>query len=351
VKNPYVLDRSPCGSSSGSGSAIAANLACVAVGTETDGSILCPSSSNCLVGIKTTLGLVSRDGVVPISHSQDTVGPMARTVTDAAILLSVLAGYDKNDPSMEKDSPYLEDYTQFLDPDGLRGARIGVARDEYFGKSPKVDQVAEAAIAKMREIGATLVDPANIPSAKKMADSKSEITVMLYEFKHDLNRYLSELEHSQVRSLRELIEFNNSHAETELPYFGQELFQKAEETTDLTDPKYLMALEENLRLSRKEGIDFVMDEHHLDALIAPTWSPAGTIDLIVGDHRIGGSSQPTALSGYPAITVPAGFVFGLPVGITFMGRAHSESTLIKLAYSFEQATKVRAPPKYLPQVP
>lgn len=353
VKNPYVLDRSPCGSSSGSAVAIASNLASVALGTETDGSILCPSSSNCLVGIKTTLGLVSRDGVVPVAHSQDTVGPLARTVTDAAILLGALIGVDQNDQSTrESKGKFHNDYTQFLDPGGLKGAKIGVARKVYFGYSPKSDAIIETAISKMRMKGAKIIDPANIPSAKQMQSSESELTVLLYEFKDDLNHYFSEyLEKSNVRSLKQVIEFNNCHKDEELKYFGQDLFLKAQETKNLKDPKYLKAVKENQRLSRKEGIDRVMDKFHLDALIAPSTSPPCVIDLIDGDHGLGGSSQPSALSGYPAITVPAGFSFGLPVGITFVGRAYSEPTLIKLAYAFEQATKVRVPPKYLPTLP
>jgi amidase len=349
VKNPYVLDRSPCGSSSGSGAAIAANLASVALGTETDGSILCPSSANCLVGLKTTVGLVSRDGVVPIAHSQDTVGPMTRNVTDAAILLGAITGVDENDRTTKvSEGKFYDDYTQFLDPDGLKGARIGVAREAYFGYSPKSDQIIESSIAKMRKKGATMIDPANIPTAKEMRKSDSELTVLLYEFKHDLNRYLREfLEESKVRSLKEVIEFNKSHSEKELKYFGQELFLKAQATKGLKNRKYLRALREDQRLSRKQGIDRVMDKFRLDALVAPTTSPPCVIDLVDGNHGMGGFSQPGALSGYPAITVPAGFSFGLPVGITFVGRAYSEPTLFKLAFAFEQTTKIRVPPKYL----
>ena len=347
ARNPYALDRTPCGSSSGSAVAVAANLACAAVGTETDGSILCPSSANGVVGIKTTLGLVSRAGVVPIAHSQDTVGPIARTVTDAAILLGAMAGVDEDDGSTKSGrGKHHPDYTRFLDPHGLKGARIGVPRDAYFGYSDRADEIAEAAVKKMRRLGATIIDPAEIPTAKKMGEG--EMTVLLHEFKADLDSYLSGLAESRVRSLRDVIEFDEKHAARELRYFGQDLFLKAQKTAGLKDGKYLKALRRNRLLSRRKGIDSAMDRHRLDALVAPTTSPAWTIDLVDGDHGLGGSSQPTALAGYPAITVPAGFAFGLPVGITFMGRAFSEPTLIRLAYAYEQATRHRAPPKYRP---
>ncbi|MDG6949032.1 MAG: amidase [Nitrososphaerota archaeon] len=347
VRNPYALDRSPCGSSSGSAVAAAANLAAAAVGTETDGSVLCPSSVNGIVGIKTTLGLISRAGVVPIAHSQDTVGPMARTVEDAAVLLGAMAGEDRMDPSTRSGiGKSHRDYTKFLDCDGMRGVRLGVPREVYFGYSDKADAIAEAAIGVMRRMGATIVDPADIPSAKHM--DEGEMTVLLHEFKADLNRYLSRLASSKVRSLKDVIAFNEKHKEKELKYFGQDLFLKAEATIGLKDRVYQTALKKNHRLSRKEGIDYVMDKHHLDALVALTGAPAWVIDHVDGDHGIGGSSQPTALAGYPAITVPAGFVFDLPVGITFMGRAYSEPILIRLAYAFEQASRHRTPPKYPP---
>ena len=347
VRNPYALDRSPSGSSSGSAVAVSANLVSVAVGTETDGSILSPSSSNGVVGIKTTLGLVSRAGLVPISHSQDTIGPIARTVTDAAILLGAMVGVDEDDISTRASAgKYHHDYTKFLDKDGLRGARIGVAREVYFGYSDKSDRIADAAIRRMRQRGAKIIDPANIPTAKQMSTSEDELTVLLYEFKADLNRYLSGLAHSHVRSMKDIIAFNKAHATKEMRYFGQEWFLKAQKTTNLKDKKYLKALRNNRRLSRQKGIDLVMNKHKLDAIVAPTSSPPWVIDLVDGDHGLGGSSQPTALAGYPAITVPAGFSFGLPVGITFMGRAFSEPTLIKLAYAFEQATHHRVKPRY-----
>ena len=347
VRNPYVIDRSPCGSSSGSAVAVAANLTSVALGTETDGSILCPSSVNGVVGIKPTLGLVSRSGVIPVAHSQDTVGPIARTVTDAAILLGAMVGVDRNDGSTRSSAGrFYRDYTTFLDRDGLKGARIGVPRQGYFGYSDKADKIAEAALGRMRKLGAKIIDPANIPTAKQMSASEDELTVLLYEFKVDLNRYLARLQSSRVRSLKDVIAFNEKHKRKELKYFGQDLFLRAQKTASLKDRRYLKALRKDRLLSRQKGLDSVLDKHHLDALVTPTTSPPWAIDLVDGDHGLGGSSQPTALAGYPAITVPAGFVFGLPVGITFMGKAHGEPTLIRLAYAFEQATRHRVPPRY-----
>ena len=347
VRNPYVLDRTPCGSSSGSAVAVAANLTSVAVGTETDGSIMCPSSINGVVGIKPTLGLVSRAGVIPVAHSQDAVGPIARTVADAAILLGAMVGIDKNDAATKSSAGRTQrDYSKFLDRHGLEGARIGIPREAYFGYSDKADAIAEEAIERMRKLGARIIDPANILTAKQMSSSEDEMTVLLYEFKDDLNHYLSDLRSSKVRSLKEVIAFNERHGRKELKFFGQDLFLKAQKTTNLKDRKYLKALKNDRLLSRRKGIDFVMDKHRLDALVTPTTSPAWAIDLIDGDHGLGGSSQPTALAGYPVITVPAGFAFGLPVGITFMGRAYSEPTLIRLAYAFEQATHHRTKPRY-----
>jgi amidase len=351
-RNPYVLDRTPCGSSSGSASAIAANLAAMSVGTETDGSILCPASSNSVVGIKPTVGLTSRAGVIPIAHSQDTIGPFGRTVADAAALLGAMTGVDIRDSAtMASIGRFYTDYTQFLDPDGLQGARIGIPRQVYFGYSPKADAIANEAIERMKERGAEIIDPADIPTAEQISSSKSELTVLLFEFKAGLNSYLPELISSPVRTLANIIAFNNAHAEEELKYFGQEIFLQAEATTSLDDPAYLKALEENLRLSRQEGIDAVLDKYNLDALLMPTNSPPWHIDLVNGDSHTGGSAQPAALAGYPAINVPAGFTFELPVGITFVGRAFSEPTLIKLAYAFEQGTKARHKPRYLPTVP
>ena len=350
--NPYVLDRSPSGSSSGSAAAVAANLITVAVGTETDGSILSPSGANSVVGIKPTVGLTSRAGVIPIAHSQDTVGPFGRTVADAATMLGAMTGIDPRDPATAASAgKFFKDYTKFLDPNGLRGARIGVARQVYFGYSAKTDAIANAAIERMRELGAIIIDPADIPTAQQMASSSSETTVLLFEFKADLNKYLSELLSSPVHTLADIIAFNNAHANQELPFFGQELFLQAQATTNLSDPTYLKALAQDHLLSRQQGIDAVMDKYNLDALVAPTGAPPWTIDLIDGDHFLGASSQPIALAGYPGINVPAGYVFEGPVGITFMGRAFSEPTLIKLAYAYEQGSKVRHKPKYLPSSP
>jgi len=352
TRNPYVLDRTPCGSSSGSAVAIAANLAVASLGSETDGSIICPATSNGLVGIKPTVGLTSRAGVIPISHSQDTIGPFGRTVTDAAIVLGAITGVDTHDSATQaSDGKFFNDYTQFLDPEGLRGARIGVARQTYFGYNSKVDAIADATIETMRGLGAKIIDPANVPTSKVMVASKAEMTVLVYELKANMNAYLAELVESPMRSLTDLIAFNIEHAEEEMPYFGQELFLRAQATTSLDDPEYLNFLAENHRLSREEGIDAVMNEYHLDALVVPSGGPSWCIDLITGDHAIGGSEQAAALAGYPLISVPAGETFGLPVGITFMGRAYSEPTLIKLAYAFEQATKARRVPHYLTTTP
>jgi amidase len=305
---------------------------------------------NGVVGIKPTVGLTSRFGVIPIAHSQDTVGPFGRTVADAATLLGALTGIDPRDPATQaSEGKFYSDYNRFLDPNGLQGARIGVPRESFFGYSPKVDAIINQAIERMRELGAEIIDPANIPTMKQITSSKSEMKVLLWEFKADLNKYLSELENSSVRNLEEIIRFNVQHAEQELKYFDQNLFLRAQETTTLDDPEYQAALAENHLLSQKEGIDAVMGAYNLDTLVMPTNSPAWCIDLVNGDHILdGGSSQIAALAGYPAINVPAGFTFELPVGITFMGRAFSEATLIKFAYAFEQATKARRGPGFLP---
>jgi amidase len=347
TRNPYVLDRNPCGSSSGSGVAVSANLCSVAIGTETDGSIVCPATTNGIVGIKPTLGLVSRFGIIPIAHSQDTAGPMARTVADAAILLGAIAGVDPRDAiTQESNGKSYTDYTRFLDPNGLRGARIGVARS-YFGFNSEVDRLMNDAIEAMKRAGATIIDPVNLAPSKEYEDS--ELEVLLYEFKHDLNKYLSELgPRAPFRSLKEIIEFNEKNRGREMPYFGQELFLKAEAKGPLTSPDYLKALEKNRLLSRTQGIDAVIAKDRLDAIVAPTGGPSWTTDLVNGDHFTGGSSSPAAVAGYPAISVPAGFIHGLPVGVSFFGAAYSEPTLIKLAYAFEQATRHRRAPGFLP---
>jgi len=348
AKNPYVLDRNPCGSSSGSGGAVSANLCAAAIGTETDGSIVCPSSANGIVGIKPTLGLVSRTGIIPIAHSQDTAGPMARTVRDAVTILNALAGIDPRDSAtMAGRSRPRVDYTRSLDPNGLRGARIGVARTKFFGYSEAADKIVNDAIDAMKAQGAVIVDPANIETAGKFDDS--EFDVLLYEFKADLNSYLAGLGPKvQVRTLQDIIDFNDRHEEQEMPWFGQEIFLMAQKKGPLSDKKYRDALARNLRMSRTQGIDATMSKHKLDAIVAPTGSPPWATDLVNGDHYTGASSTPPAVAGYPNINVPAGYAHNLPVGISFFGRAYSEPTLIRFAYAYEQATKHRRAPQFLP---
>jgi amidase len=347
-KNPYALDRNPCGSSSGTGVAISANLAAVGVGTETDGSIVCPSSANSLVGIKPTLGLVSRRGIIPIAHSQDTAGPMARTVADAATLLGVLAGPDPDDPAtVGAGTRGQTDYTAFLDPNGLKGARIGVARAKFFGYSSATDRLVEAALEVMKQAGAVLVDPADVPHSGEYDDA--EFTVLLYEFKADLNAYLAELGPAAPnKTLADLIAYNEQHRDQELPYFGQEIFARAQEKGPLTDDAYIEALARCRRLSRTEGLDVVLAQHKLDAVVAPTGSPPWTTDLVNGDHFLGASSTPAAVAGYASISVPVGYTHGLPVGMSLIGGAWSEPTLIRLAYSYEQAARPRTAPRFLP---
>jgi amidase len=347
TKNPYALDRNCSGSSSGTGAAVAASLCTVGIGTETDGSIVSPSSINGIVGIKPTVGLLSRTGVIPISHTQDTAGPMTRTVRDAAVLLSALAGMDPEDKATaESHGKSFTDYAQFLDPKGLRGARLGIVR-RYFGFHDAVDALMNEAFEALKKSGAVIVDPADSDALGQLGDA--ETIVLQYDLKADLNAYLARLgPNAPVHSLKEIIEFNVRNKKTELAYFGQDTFIKAEARGPLTDKEYLDAREKNLRLARAEGIDAIMDKFKLDALIAPTESPAWVSDLVTGDHFLCSSSTAAAVAGYPHVTVPAGFVFGLPIGISFFGRAWSEPTLIKLAYAFEQATKHRKPPRFMP---
>jgi len=350
TRNPYALDRNPCGSSSGTGAGISANLAAAGIGTETDGSIVCPSSSNSLAGIKPTVGLVSRAGIIPISHSQDGAGPMCRTVRDAALLLGVLTGVDPDDAATAASAGKSQtDYAQFCDPNALKGARIGVAR-KYFGFSDSVDALMEQSLDVMKRMGATIVDPADVPTLGKFDDS--ELLIFLYELKADLNAYLARLgPGAPVKTLKDVIDFNERNRQKEMPYFGQDLFLKAQAKGPLTEKEYLDAVAKNHQLARTEGIDAVMDSNRLDALVAPTGGPAWLTDLVNGDHSAGGSSNAAAVAGYPNINVTAGYISGLPVGISFFGRAWSEPTLIKLAYSFEQATKARQTPRFLPTIP
>jgi amidase len=351
VRNPYALDRSPCGSSSGTGAAIAANLAAAGVGTETDGSIVCPSAATALVGIKPTVGLISRSGIIPISRTQDTAGPMARTVTDAAILLAAMTGADERDAATAASARRAAgDYRGALKADGLKGARIGVARKRYFGYSPAADRLIDAALADMKAAGAVIVDPADIPTAARLDDCEFEI--LLYEFKAGLNEYLAERNPGgPVRSLADLIAFNHREKDREMPFFGQEILVMADKKGSLSSAGYRTALATCRTRARTAGIDAVMTRLRLDAIVAPTGSPAWTIDLINGDHFLGASSTPAAVAGYPNVTVPAGFAYGLPVGVSFIGRRWSEAKLIQLAYAYEQATRHRKPPQFLATAP
>ena len=347
-KNPYALDRNPCGSSSGSAAAASANLAALTIGTETGGSIMCPSSTNGIVGIKPTVGLWSRSGIIPISHSQDTAGPMCRTLRDAALLLGALAGEDPRDPATAASQGRAHvDYAAFLDPEGLRGARIGVVRS-FGGFSPDVLALFEDALDAMRAGGAILVDPADLPTAA-WSDALP-LTLLEYEFKANLNAYLTALgPDAPVKSLAEVIAFNEANAEREMPFFGQERLVASQARGPLTDPEYQNAVRTVQQRTREDGIDAVMDRHGLDALVAPTRGEAWLTDHILGDRLEGGSSAgPAAIAGYPDITVPMGFVSGLPVGVSFFGRAWSEPVLLRIAYGYEQATRHRTPPTFAP---
>jgi len=348
TRNPYALDRSACGSSSGSGAAVAANFCAAAVGTETDGSIICPSQTNGIVGIKPTLGLVSRSGIIPIAHSQDTAGPMARTVADAAILLGALAGVDKRDSGTRPGKKHaLKDYTRFLDKDGLRDARIGVARN-MVGTDPRILMIFEASLDVMKQMGAVIIDPADVPNFDQF--HKTEMEVLYFEFKADLNTYLASLgPEARVRTMKDVIRFNEENQTRVLSYFGHGRMTTAQEKGPLTSKRYLKALAKNHRLTRKEGIDAAMKKHRLDAIVVPSGGPAWVIDLVNGDSNNWDmeSTSPAAVAGYPHITVPAGYIFGLPVGLSFFAKAWQESTLIRLAYAFEQATNIRKPPQFL----
>lgn len=349
TRNPHALDRTASGSSSGSGVAIAANLATVAVGTETDGSVTSPANANGIVGIKPTLGLLSRSGIIPIAHSQDTPGPMARTVADAAILLGAMMGVDAADSATRysrKRGGFT--YSKLLDYDGLKGARIGVARN-MAGTNPRVTKIFEHCIEVMKQLGAVIIDPADVPNFDKFGET--EIEVLLYEFKADLNKYLKSLdENVRVHSMEDVIAFNEENADRVMPYFGQERFIAAVEKGPLSEKKYKSALAKNRRLTRKDGIDAVIKKYKLDAIIVPTDAPARVIDLVNGDASNTDieSTSPPAVAGYPHITVPAGYVFGMPVGISFFSIAWQDANLIKYAYAFEQATQYRRQPRYLP---
>ncbi len=347
TRNPYILDRNPCGSSSGTGASIAANLAAIGIGTETDGSIVCPASINGLVGLKPTVGLVSRSGIIPIAASQDTAGPMTRSVADAAFLLDILDAADPDDPATTAAGKRRErsSYTSSLQRDGLRGARIGVARD-FWGRRAEVDTVTDAALEAMKKAGAQLID-VKFPNLRKFGDA--EFIVLQYEFKDGIEKYLRG-RGSKYKTLNDLIKFNNDNAVREMPYFKQTIFESSAKKGPLTDKEYLDAVEICRKYAREDGIDKVMNENKLDAIVGPSNAPTWMIDLVNGDCGSGyvGSSSLAAVAGYPNITVPAGFARELPIGISFFGRAFSEATLIKIAYSFEQATKARRAPKFLP---
>jgi len=347
VRNPYCLDRSPCGSSSGSGAAVSGNLCTITIGTETNGSIVCPSGVNGIVGIKPTLGMWSRQGIIPIAHSQDTAGPMARSVKDVAILLGALAEFDPRDSETHvPKGKFYKDYTQFLDKDGLKGARIGIATN-MLGFHNEVDEVIKKVQQSLQENSAEVIE-FEFETSRRMG--RPAYQVLLYEFKADLNKYLESHPNAKPNNLADLIEFNKVNADIEMPWFGQEIFETAQEKGELTEKEYLDALAESKKLSQEEGIDAEIEKHKLDAIIAPTNGPAWTIDWINGDHFGGGSSSPAAISGYPNITVPAGYVHGIPVGVSFFGKAWSEPTLLKYAYAFEQVSRHRKPPGFIKTV-
>jgi amidase len=347
TRNPYVLDRNPCGSSSGTGAAIAADLAAVGIGTETDGSIICPSSINGIVGLKPTVGLWSRSGIIPISASQDTAGPMGRTVADVAVLLGLLTGIDPRDPATSPSTGRsVADYTKFLDAQGLKGARIGVARN-LAGFNHAVDRTFESAIDAMAKAGAVIIDKTDLTTAGKFDDAES--LVLDYEFKAGVNAYFASLgANAPVKSLSELIAWNARNAAREMPWFAQEIFERANTRGPLTDKAYLQARATCLRLARDEGIDAVMAKHRLDVIICPSNQPAWTTDVLNGDHFTGGNTSFAAVAGYPSITVPMGYDHELPLGLSFIGKAWAEPTLLKLAYAFEQRTRVRKAPQFLP---
>jgi len=344
TKNPYVLDRNPCGSSSGSGVAVSANLCMIAIGTETNGSIVCPSNNNGIVGFKPTVGLTSRTGIIPISFTQDTPGPMGRSVEDVAITLGALTGVDSSDfKTLASEGKYQKDYTKFLIKDGLKGKRIGLQK-QAMGFSDRVDSLMIKTVEYLKEAGADVID-IEFPKDLKYEDASFE--VMLYEFKDGLNKYFEGLgEDAPVKSLKDLIEFNRSDS-VELRYFDQKILEMAEKKGDLQSVDYKNSLDKMIRATREDGIDKVMNHYKLDAIIAPTGSPAWKTDLLLGDHYVGGSSSLAAISGYPAITVPMGFIDELPVGVTFYGKAWSEPMLLEIAYSYEQGTKHRKKPKYI----
>jgi len=348
--NPYALDRNPSGSSSGSGAAASACLCAAAIGTETDGSVTSPASINGIAGIKPTVGLVSRSGIIPISASQDTAGPMARTVSDLAILLSAMTGIDPQDPATKsQQGRAVQDYTRFLDPRGLQGARLGITR-KFFENNAPLDRFLSGCVDVLKKAGAEVIDPADLPTHGQM--DAPEMDVLLYEFKDGLNRYLSRLpQGSPARSLKELIAYNVTNREREMPIFDQELFMQSEAKGPLSETKYVQARARCLQLARTNGIDAVIAKHKLDALVTLTSGPAWYTDPINGDHDTGGCTTPPAVAGYPHITVPAGFYRGLPIGLSFFGAAFSEPTLFKLAYAYEQETTSRRKPGFVASVP